>query len=62
MLPIYVKRRLMYILPSLDIIVEATIPKGIIKMLVESLELSHLNYSLCVWGPFIEYRHIYAIL
>ena len=26
------------------------LPKCIIKMLVESLVLSHLNYALCVWG------------
>ena len=28
----------------------STLPKSIIKMLVESLVLSHLNHALCVWG------------
>ena len=28
-----------------------TLPKCIIKMLVKSLILSHLNYALSVWGP-----------
>ena len=32
----------------------STLPKGIIKMLVESLVLFHLNYALCVWGPLLN--------
>ena len=54
MLPMYVKDGLLLIIRYH----RGTLPKCIIKMLMESLVLSHLNYALPVWSPSLHSDHL----